>query len=214
MGRTATSAGGGDFEQCPPGTHMARCVRLIDLGTQKNEWPPNSGKFKMKNQIFIGFETPDEMLETDKGMQPFIVGRFLTNSLAETSNMRPLLEGWRGKAFTDAELDGFDLGVLLGLPCLITVVHKANGKAGISNISKLMKGQVCPEPTNKPVGYWIEEHDQKVFDTLPEGIQKIIMRSPEYAALTGGAPMGDAFESPASGGSRTNDSFDDDPLPF
>ncbi len=208
MGRTATSAGGGDFEQCPAGTHMARCVRLIDLGTQKNEWPPGSGKIKLKSQIFIGFETPDEMLETDKGMQPFVVGRFLTNSLAETSNMRPLLEGWRGRAFTDAELEGFDLGVLLGLPCLITVIHDAKGKARISSISKLMKGQECPKPHNALTSYWIEEHDQKVFDTLPEGIRKIIMRSPEYAQLAGGVAVEDAGTNTKAAG------IDDDDIPF
>jgi len=211
MGRHATDTGGGDFEQCPTGTHMARCVRLIDLGTQKNEWPPNSGKIKLKNQLFIGFETPDEQLETDKGMQPFIVGRFITNSLAETSNLRPLLEGWRGRAFTEAELAGFDLQVLLGQPCLITVIHKDSGKAAIQSISKLMKGQVCPPAHNQELSYWIEEHDQAVFDKIPEGIQKIIMRSPEYAESV--LKQGGALGRTETGASGKPADFDDD-IPF
>ena len=32
-----SDTGGGDFEQPPIGTHMARCVRVIDIGTQRGE---------------------------------------------------------------------------------------------------------------------------------------------------------------------------------
>jgi len=27
---------GGDFESTPPGMHLARCYRIVDLGTQKS----------------------------------------------------------------------------------------------------------------------------------------------------------------------------------
>jgi hypothetical protein len=33
-----SDTGGGDFEQAPAGTHMARCVRIIDIGTQFGEY--------------------------------------------------------------------------------------------------------------------------------------------------------------------------------
>ena len=29
---------GGNFERCPSGMHLARCYRIIDLGTQKSEY--------------------------------------------------------------------------------------------------------------------------------------------------------------------------------
>ena len=37
-------SGGGEFEQAPAGTHMAVCIRVIDIGTQDGEYQgkPNS----------------------------------------------------------------------------------------------------------------------------------------------------------------------------
>jgi hypothetical protein len=37
--------------------------------------------------------------------------------------LRAVLESWRGKKFTDAELDGFDLEKLLGANCQIHAAH-------------------------------------------------------------------------------------------
>jgi hypothetical protein len=37
-----------------------------------------------------------------------------------------------------------------------------------------------PEPHNTPAMYSIEDHDDAVFETLSEGIKKVIMSSPEF----------------------------------
>ena len=38
MGLIAKKSGGGDFTPVPPGMHLARCYRVIDLGTQSGTY--------------------------------------------------------------------------------------------------------------------------------------------------------------------------------
>ena len=42
-----TDSGGGNYEQPPIGTHVARCIKVIDLGTQRGEY---QGKATIKRQ--------------------------------------------------------------------------------------------------------------------------------------------------------------------
>jgi len=44
---------GGEFERCPPGMHLARCYRIIDLGTQKSEY---MGQVKYLHKVMLGWE--------------------------------------------------------------------------------------------------------------------------------------------------------------
>ena len=181
MGRYASDTGGGsDFKPAPAGTHMARCVRLIDLGTHHGEW---QGKPTVRNQVYIGWELPDELDSFGDKMQPYTVGRFFTNSLSEKSNLRPLLEAWRGKAFTVEELMKFDLESIVGQPCQLTIVHETKEgktKAKVMSAAKLMKNVVAPPQVNPTQVFWIDEWNQGAFDSLPEGFQKIIRESDEY----------------------------------
>jgi hypothetical protein len=45
----------------------------------------------------------------------------------------------RGRAFTDSELMGFDLESLIGLPCLLNVVHVTRDGTTYSNVSSVMR---------------------------------------------------------------------------
>src|SRR5690606_20723228 len=126
MGRHAKDTGGGEFKQAPTGNHVARCIRLIDLGTQHSEY---QGQPNVRNQVLISWELCNELMEEGK---PYIVSHFYTNSLNEKATMRAHLEAWRGRAFTEAECKGFDLNNVLGKPCMLTVIHAPNGKAKVS----------------------------------------------------------------------------------
>ena len=178
MGRFA-KASSGTFPQAPIGNHVARCIRIYDLGTQQEEY---KGKIMHKEKILIQWELPNELM--DDG-QPFAVGKFYTNSLSEKSNLLPDLENWRGKAFTNEELGGFDLTAVAGKPCMISVVHNENGKARVGGIAAIPKGMQCPPAKNKVFCYWIEEHEQTVYEQIPDGIKKIIEKSPEWAERKG-----------------------------
>lgn len=200
MGRYAKETGGGDFQQAPEGSHVARCIKLIDLGTQKGEY---QGKPIIREQVVIQWELPTETIDTDDGPKPMIVSKFYTNSLSEKANLRADLESWRGRQFTPEELDGFDLEKILGAPALVNVIHNDKGKARIKGVMSLPKGMTCPPAHNKPAAFWIDPWDDNAFAALPEGFQKIIQQSAEWADLNStGRPRSSA---PAKGGEVEED---------
>ncbi len=188
MGRYASDAGGGDFQQAPIGNHVARCIRLIDLGTQHGEY---QGTPNVRNQVLITWELCEEKMTDGK---PFIVSHFYTNSLNEKATLRGHLEAWRGRAFSQDELRKFDLSSILGAPAMVNVIHNDKGKARVSAVAKLPKGMKAPEPANKPSAFWIDEWDQAAFDGLPKGLKAIIEQSDEYKARKNGNGQASKFD--------------------
>ena len=203
MGRYASEEGSGSFVQAPEGTHVARCIRLIDIGTQHGEW---QGKPTARNQVIVQWELPTELMEPgdDGKAKPFIVSRFYTNILFDKAAIYKDLIAWRGKDFTPEELGRFDLNTILGKPCLLTVTHNDKGKAKVIGVTKMVKGMECPPAVNELRSFWIEEWDQKQYDEMSDGFKRLIAASDEYAKLN--APPG-ATTKP------TVDQFDDD-IPF
>ena len=114
MALTVTGSNKGDFKQVEPGSHLARCYRIIDLGTQQDEW---QGETKHFRKVMIEWEVPAETIEIDGIQKPLTISRWYTASLGKKANLRRNLEGWRNKAFTDEELAGFDLKNVLTKPC-------------------------------------------------------------------------------------------------
>ena len=175
MGRYASDTGE-MFEQAPTGNHVARCIALIDLGTQHGEY---QGRPNTRNQVLIRWELSNELMTDSK---PFSVSRFYTNSLSEKANLRKDLESWRGRAFTADELERFDLQTILGKPCMLNVVQNDKGRAVVSSIATIPKGMSAPDCINAPFAFWIDEWDDKVFESIPDGLKKIIAASDEYKA--------------------------------
>lgn len=185
MGRYATDTGGGDFKQAPAGSHVARCIRLIDLGTQTSEY---QGQVNHKSQVLISWELCHELYEYEdenkqKVQKPFLVSAFYTNSLSEKANLRRDLISWRGRDFTKEELEKFDLQSILGAPCIVSVVINDKGKAKVEGVLKLTKGTEAPDCVNKPYAFWLDEFERGKFDELSDGIKAIIEKSPEYQSM-------------------------------
>lgn len=175
--------GGGDFEQPPIGTHVARCVKIIDIGTQRGEY---QGKATIRRQCIIGWELPTELMtEGELAGKPFTVSRFYTCSLGEKANLRRDLESWRGKSFTEEELNGFEAKNILGKPCLLGLTPNAKGKTRVTGVMALPKGTQVPDQISQPLFFSLEkdEFDRTVFDGLSDGYKKLIMVSPEYQEL-------------------------------
>lgn len=176
---------GGTFELIPGGMKVARCYRIVSIGTQYND------KFQTKaNKVIIYWEVPDERM---KDGQPFSVSNFYTRSLHEKSNLRRDLESWRGRSFQEKEqIEGFDLQKLIDATCYINVIHnEKDGKtyANIAGITPLPKGVMCPPAVNEQLIFDIDENgfDQAIFDGLSERLQELIKRSDEYLCLMHGA---------------------------
>ncbi len=190
MGRYSSDSGGGSFTPAPVGTHVARCVKLIDLGTQHGEY---KGQPTRRNQVLVVWELPDETIEIEGEQKPITTSRFYTNSLGEKANLRHDLESWRGRMFTDDELRQFDLETILGVPCLLTIVSGENGKTKVASVSGMAKGMVCPDQVNKSFSFWLDEFDQEKFDDLSDGIKKIVEKSEEYYFIANGDPLDKAI---------------------
>lgn len=200
---------GKSFELCPEGVTISRCYRIIDLGTQAVE---HKGVKKFKRQILVNWETSNLASEGEHAGKPLMVGKKYTLSLDEKANLRKDLQAWRGRAFTEAELAGFDISALLTKPVMLNIVHSDDKKyANISSMMPLPGGMKAPELANPAVLFSLNDFDQAVFDGLSDGLKAIIQKSPEYAEAVGGyvEPAGKAAGK--SGGAAVLDSDD---IPF
>lgn len=178
------SGGGGSFEQPPVGTHVARCVKVIDIGTQQGEY---EGKANFRRQTIIGWELPNELMtEGEYKGKPFIVSRFYTASLGEKANLRKDLQNWRGRDFTPQELAGFDPRNILGACCMLSLTLNDKQKIRVTGVMALPKGTAVPAQVNSGVFFSLEsdEFDEAVYEKLSDGYKKMINISPEYKQLT------------------------------
>jgi len=187
---------GGDFKQAETGTHPGRCYMILDLGHQRNEW---QGEVSVKHQVLVAWELPTQPLLEDG--RPVSISKFYTLSLHEKANLGIDLSSWRGRAFSEEEKDGFDVGKLIGVPAMLSIVER-NGKSRVGGVMGIPKGMTVPDAINKPILFDLEAFlngDREVFDELSEGLQGIINRAQE---ITKPADRPDS-----------DDPFDDD-IPF
>lgn len=219
MSLTAKDSGGGSFTPVAPGMHLARCYRIVDLGTQKSDY---QGKISHLQKVMIQFEVHGEdekgnPLVTAKG-EPMSISKNFTLSLAEKATLRKDLVTWRGQEFTPDQLRGFELKNVLGHWCMITAAKSTgnNGKeytniVSINPVPSAIKRAGLPEGFNKLAMFVIDEPDMELFETFGNGLKEKIQGSPEWRARNGGQE-----QQPASKPSSTGSGFDDmdDDIPF
>lgn len=206
---TANGNNGRTFTPPPAGMHEAVCYRFVDLGTQKVEF---QGEVKHQRKIMLSFElyeTQDEFQDAEGNTvtAPFTMHQRFTWSMHEKGNLRPFLEAWRGRSFTDADLavGGFNAKNLIGAPAYLNVIHvERDGKtfANISSINPLPEKMYGSMPTgfseeakearlialhNRAAYLALDPKlfDQAVFDALSDKIKATIQASPEYRIAAG-----------------------------
>ena len=185
----------------PAGTHHAVCYGIIAVGTQPSE------KFTPRQKIVVCFEIPSERITIKDQDLPRGISKRYTLSLNEKSSLRKDLQSWRGKPFTQEELNGFDVSKVIGSNCLISVLHSDRAGAvyaDISGISALPRQMASVRPENTPLYFnLLESIDlaKKTGNTdvnwpseLPAWVQKICSQADEYLAFRGG----ESAESPAA----------------
>ena len=179
-----------NFKPVPPGMHLARCYRVVDLGTQESTF---QGTTKTQHKCMIQFEVHSEdedgnPLKTDKN-EPMSISKTYTVSLGENSAMRRDLAAWRGRDFTKEELRGFELKNILGAWGMISVVQTEgnNGKT-YTNIAAVMpvppniKKMGLPEAHNEAQMFSISNPDMELFESFSQFLQDKISASPEWQA--------------------------------
>lgn len=213
--------GGYDRKLVPEGTHLGICYQMIEIGKVQEEY---MGESKIIHKVMLTWEIPEERIEFEKDGEkidiPMAISKEYTFAMGEKATLRKDLTGWRGKAFEEQEAQDFELDVLLGKPCLITVIHKTS-KAGkeraeVASISKIMKGMAVPPTHNKLMLLDYENWDQEVFNALPEWIQNKIKSSDNYKAMVALQSM-DTPTVPQSEGYKVTpitEEIEDDDFPF
>ena len=132
---------GGDFIPAPEGLQQAVCCDIVDMGMIDGQW----GAKHMVQLRWLSSEL------NEKG-EPFLIVKRYTCSLHKKSSLRPALEAWRGRAFTEDELRGFDLEKLLGINCQIQIVHEKKGDTTYANVQAIVPlgkgmGKLAVAPT-------------------------------------------------------------------
>lgn len=197
------------FELPPAANHIAVCYMVVDLGMHDEEY---NGEIKRKHKVRISWELSQELMSDGR---PFSIPKKYTLGLTNTGNLLPDLESWRGRAFTPEELLGFDLQNLLGVPCLLNVIHKNSEDtkkpyAVVSSIAPLPRGTPKPALYNKPLFFSLSDPDAiQKYNAMEPWLQKLINIDPLRARMPVGSP-----ENPAS--AYKPDPLDDldDDIPF
>lgn len=168
------------------GTHIARCVQCIDVGTYEDtRWEDSYPK----RELYYGFEFP----AMDAGPEgPVMMWKRYTHSMNEKATLRKELKKWRGVDYTEQQLaEGVDVSAVVGQPCQVSVEEWSNattGKSGvqISGLAKPMAGIECPPQVCTSLVWSVDDWNEEQFNALPAFIKDRILVSDEAKARTAG----------------------------
>lgn len=181
---------GSSFKPVPPGTHLARCYRIVDLGTQETNY---KGKINYQRKMMVqwevhGADENGESLVTKAG-EPMTISKNYTVSLDEKARLRKDLISWRGRAFTAEELKGFELKNLLGAWCMLGVIETPgnDGKTysnveSITPVHSIIKKNGLPPYHNEVGLFSLDSPDMELFETFSDHLKGKIQGSPEWAS--------------------------------
>lgn len=188
-----------NFVLPPVGNHIGICCGVVHLGVVEREF---EGHKKMQDKIMLFFELPNtsHVFKEENGPEPFVVSQEYTFSMGmnkgKPSNLRKMLEGWRGEPFSADDAKKFDILTLLTAPCQLNLVKKTskNGKDRIEiySVSQVMDGVQIPAMKTVPYAFTYpdttkgEQFNTEVFSKLPSWIQEEIKKSEQYRNLSGG----------------------------
>lgn len=142
-----TSASNYSADLPEEGIHFAVCVAVVDLGTHTPLHGYQGAAPTPAHKVFIAWELVDTATR-------IVVGRDFTASFNEKAKLRAWVKAWRGKDLAEGE--EFDVAVLAGKPCQLSIEHKksANGERTyplISQVTQLRKGDKPAAASHEPI---------------------------------------------------------------
>lgn len=206
-----------EYTPAPAGTHPARCVQIIDLGTQHNHFFDKS-----QHKILVGWELPLTCNKNDDG-NPFLMWQRYTMSLNDKSHLYKDVKAWRG--LSDNEIvNGFKLTELIGMPCMLNISHEMVDKGGqtrvyanVAAVMKLPENFDIPDQHHKSIVFDIDKWDQAVFDTFSDNLKNTIMASAEYQARVESHQATEGEKTPATKPTtarQMHEAIKEDEIPF
>lgn len=186
MGLIVKNKKGVSIPPMAAGTYISVCVGIVDLGEQYSE------KFKKySDKVLVIWEIPSQTIEVDGELKPRWLSKDFASSLNEKSNLCKFLVPWRGRAFSEEELDesgaGFDLKTMLGTGCMLSVtIGKRDDGSEYNAIAAsvgLPDGIPVPTTATELIAFDTDAWDDKVFESLPEWVRDRIKKSTQYQKL-------------------------------
>ena len=129
----AKSEGNTNIPKLENGVYTAISSMLIDLGGQKSLLDGN-----VRRKFMMVWNIVGEFIEVNNEQLPRVMSKEYTLSLNEKSNLRKDLQAWRGQAFTEEELQGFDLLSIMNKPCQLQIINEEKNGKTYNNISSIM----------------------------------------------------------------------------
>ena len=165
--------GGSGKGRVSEGSHPARIVQIIKLGTQEDEY---KGEKKINRQLWITYEVPEETLTVDGEEKP----RWISHRVNELGGEKAKLT----TIITAAEAHGSveDYSDLLGKPVTLAVGTTSGGNAKVTSISAVPKSfaKAIPELANASAFWDIDEPDMEFYAGLPDFLKEMIQAAPEF----------------------------------
>lgn len=163
------------------GSHLARCFRVVALGHQREEY---KGKVRYENQILFSFELPFEMRQFGDKELPVAVHPKYNYVFAESSKWRTHIQSWMGVIYNSKE-EMPPPNSFIDKVAFLTIAHTSGGKEKVNNIMPADRDYQgnpvqCPPMINPGFLYSVWNHNQQVFEQLPDWIKERVEDSPEY----------------------------------
>lgn len=117
---------GANFTPAPEGLWQAVCVDVVDLGMVTSKTYN-----KAQRRALLVFQISE--VDPENG-ERFQVRRSFGATLGKKGKLRPFLESWRGGAFKESDLEGFDLERLVGVNCKLQIIHAVDDGTTYANI--------------------------------------------------------------------------------
>lgn len=167
---------GGGSPAVEAGLYPAVCYSLIDIGTQENEF---QGKKMYQRKAILKFELLDEFDNDEKRV---VLSQIYNMSLNEKSKFRQHLRNWRGKDFSEEELNCFEPKAILGSNVILNVIINDKGRAVIDGTAKY-KGDATKSGRDIEYFSFDEiEPGESIPEFVSEGILNLLHKSKEWQA--------------------------------
>lgn len=174
----AKSEGNTSIPKLENGVYTAISSMMIDIGAQKSILDSN-----IRRKFIMVWNVVGEFIEVNKEKLPRVMSKEYTLSLNEKSNLRKDLQAWRGQAFTEEELQGFDILNVMNKPCQLQIINEEkNGKTynTISAIMAMPKGMTVSTLDEITIFITNNAETWQNWEKIPKWIQDKIKKSEGY----------------------------------
>ena len=178
MSMIARNSGGVEIPKLEGGVYTAVSSAMIDIGLQTNE------KFdKTQRKFMMVWTILNEQIEINGEMQDRVISKEYTFSLHEKSTLKKDLQAWRGKAFTDEELNGFDLLNVLNKACQLQIIQEERNGKSYNNIAGIMSLPKGTEIKGVENAYYFDIETESTwihYKNIPNWIREKIKKANNY----------------------------------